>query len=616
MFVSCNEYLDVVPDNIATLESSFTMRVAAERYLFTCYFWMPRHADMVSNNPGFLAGDEMWSLFPHYNQANNLYILAGDQNAVSPYVDHWGATRGGRNLFGGIRDCNVFLENIDKVQDMMEQEKDRWRAEVKFLKAYYHFWLIRMYGPIPLMRESLPINAGVEEVKQPREPFDTCIDYVVELIDEAMPDLPLVIEDEATELGRITKAAAASMKAYILTTAASPLFNGNSYYSGFAGRDGVELFNPVKSEAKWERAAIAAKEAIDICHEAGLELYRFLPSGGQNLSLSDTTIVQMSIRNSVCLRWNSETIWADPNSIMDQHRLITAWNPANIHSGVRGWYGPTLQVAEQFYSKNGVPIEEDKEYDYAARFDLRSTTFEDRYNLKPNYTTVGLHFDREHRFYATLGFDGSAWYGQGNYDDKTPWYLEGKFGQHAGLLTVERHSPTGYWPRKLIHYQTVIGPSSVTPVWYPWPVMRLADLYLLYAEALNEWSGPGEEVYHYLNLVRERAGLPTVEDAWTQYSRIPAKHTNKEGLREIIHQERTIELALEGQRYWDLRRWMKAHDTFNLPLRGWNVAGITEEEYYRQTAVYNRAFRMREYLWPIREAILMENRNLVQNPGW
>lgn len=607
---SCNKYLDVVPDNVATIESAFTMRVGAERYLFTCYYWMPGHADL-GWNPGFIAGGEMWGLFPNYVNTQALNIVAGNQNTVSPYIDSWSSA------FAGIRDCNVFLEHIHMVQDITETERKQWIAEVKFLKAYYHFWLIRMYGPIPLMRESTPINAGVEEVKKPRDPFDECIDYVVELIDEAMPDLPLTIEDEVSDLGRVTKPVAASMKAYMLVTAASPLFNGNNLFAGLVDADNNPLFNLTEDKGKWTRAAEASKEAIDICHEAGISLYQFSLGAGQNVPLSDTTKIQMSIRGSVTERWNTETIWADPNSLMNQEDLYTVWDPFVNPNALQGKYGPTLQIAELFYSENGVPINEDKTFDYANRYALKTSTSADMYNIKPFYTTAKLHFNRENRFYATLGFDGGAWYGQGRNNDNNLWYLEGKAGQPAGFQRREAHSPTGYWAKKLIAYRTSMGQSSLTQDWYPWPIIRLADLYLLYAEASNEAEGPNAEVYKYINLVRERAGLKTVEEAWSDFSKQPTKYQSQDGLREIIHQERSIELALEGQRFWDLRRWMKAHEELVSPPKGWYILGDSPETYYRQQTVYNtRSYRLREYLWPIRDAVLLENRNLVQNPGW
>ncbi len=163
----------------------------------------------------------------------------------------------------GIRQTNIFLENIGSVSDMEQSEKDRWIAEAKFLKAYYHYWLIRMYGPIVLAKDNLPISSGRDKVDQPRASVDSSFAYVEELLNEAIPDLPERITNEISELGRITKGIALAVKAKVLVTAASPLFNGNNDYAGFVNAEGQEFFNTNFEMAKWEKAAAATKEAID-----------------------------------------------------------------------------------------------------------------------------------------------------------------------------------------------------------------------------------------------------------------------------------------------------------------------------------------------------------------
>src|SRR5699024_4914153 len=142
------------------------------------------------------------------------------------------------------------------------------------------------------------------------------------------------------------------------------------------------------------------------------------------------------------------------------------------------------------------------------------------------------------------------------------------------------------------------------------------DLFLLYAEALNEADGPSSNVYHYLNLVRTRAGLPSVQDAWTNYSKHPNKYKSKEGLREIIHRERLIELAFEAKRFWDLRRWKEALMELNNPILGWHVLREKTEAYYTPKVLFQQTFRTKNYLWPLKESTLIVNSNLVQNPGW
>jgi hypothetical protein len=153
---------------------------------------------------------------------------------------------------------------------------------------------------------------------------------------------------------------------------------------------------------------------------------------------------------------------------------------------------------------------------------------------------------------------------------------------------------------------------------YPWPIIRLAELYLNYAEAYNEYYGPAQEVYDALNRIRIRSFVPTVEDAWTGVNAAtPNKHTSQEGLRDIIRQERMIELAFEGQRHYDLRRWKIADQYFNRPVQGWSVDEETINGFYTLKDVGQRSFIYpRDYLFPIKQSEILVNTNLVQNPGW
>src|SRR5690606_27119358 len=152
----CDNYLDIVPDNVATLDNAFTVRTQAEKFLHTCYSYMPRNGDLGSD-PAMLGGDEIWRISERGGAMFN--IARGLMNVVSPYGDNW------QLMYRALRDCNIFLENIEKVTDMEAPERARWASEVKFLKAYYHFCLVRMYGPVPLVEKNLPISADPEEVK-------------------------------------------------------------------------------------------------------------------------------------------------------------------------------------------------------------------------------------------------------------------------------------------------------------------------------------------------------------------------------------------------------------------------------------------------------------------
>lgn len=620
-FVSCEDYLDVVPDNIATIDNAFTDKTQAEKYLFTCYSYMP-NLDHPEGNPGFYSGDEFWIFWPipygYYSTLDPYRIGRGLQNSSSPLMNFWDGSPLVPSLWQGIRSCNIFLENIEKVRDLNDFRKTRWIAEVKFLKAYYHWYLLKTYGPIPIIDENLPISASSEEVKVKRQPVDEVVEYIVSLIDKAVGDdsyngLPMTIDNETTELGRVTRPAALAIKAKIMVTAASPLFNGNTDYTNFNNKQGTPLINTEYSAAKWDSAMVACEEAINACEQARISLYEFADN------IQDVTKdiqTEMSIRNAVCEEWNQELIWGhthseNPTTWLQQNAAANL-DPSIISLSVRSHLAPSHKMAELFYTKNGVPIDEDKTWDYENRFDLKTTSMEDSSFLIDNYKTVGLHFDREPRFYADLAFDGSKWFMANN-----TWDFKCKSGQNAGKKQSVLYSVTGYYAKKLVNWNMVLTPGggvSIEP--YPWPIIRLADLYLLYAEALNEADDQGTALT-YLNKVRERAGLNTVESSWSNYSVFPDKFNQKEGLREIIQQERLIELALEGQRFWDLKRWKRAGAELNNPIYGWDVVQEDYENYNRRVLLFNQKFNApRDYLWPLAENRLIINPNLVQNPGW
>ncbi len=607
---SCKKYLDVVPDNVATIDNAFTMRTQAQKFLFTCYSYMPKDGTLA-DDPAMAGGDEIWEW---NSRAAYFNIARGLQKVVNPYGDRWAP------LYRALRDCNIFLENIGKVPDMDETEKRRWIAEVKFLKAYYHFYLVRMYGPVPLIKTNLPIDADVNQVKVTRDPVDSCFKYITQLLDEAQESLPLTIIDQVNESGRITQPIALSFKAKVLVTAASPLFNGNTDQARLKNPDGTPLFNTTFSKAKWDSAAVACKKAIDICQAAGMRLYTYNPAS-QLYNLTSTIQTQLSIRNSVTEKWNSEIIWANTqtNTLALQALITTWWDPANVDgSSTRGELSPPMKIAEMFYSKNGVPINEDKTWNYSDRYSLRKAADNDKLYIQKDFTTAAFNFDREPRFYADLGFDGGIYYGQGKFDDTQPlFYLEAKYKQRNGVGKTDYSSITGYFIKKLIPYQNIIGTGNTySTTTYPWPLMRLSDLYLLYSEALNESEGPGAEVYNYVNQVRARAGLQSVESSWTAYSTDPSKYTTKDGMRKIIHQERTIELAFESQRFWDLRRWKEATEKLNQPIIGWDINQDIAATYYRPITVFNQTFGLKDYFWPIDDSNISVNRNIVQNLGW
>ena len=631
---SCDKYLNVVPDDgIATIDMAFNLRSSAIRYPATCYSYMP-HDGAPAGDSGFLTGDELWDLVGRVVSsasgrvpATYFQIARGYQSASNVIANDWAA------MYQGIRCCDILLDNIERVPDMNRSEKDQWKAEAIFLKAYYHFNLIRKWGPVPIVRESLPMDADVETVRVYREPIDTCFNYVLSLLDEAMPNLPLE-NPSSDELGRANRAICAALKARVAVYAASPLFNGNEEEATLVDKRGVALF-PQKSAAekleRWTYAMNACKEAIDVCTEANIRLYDVDNGIAQNYVMVDSLKRTLTLRSAVNQRWTSELIWGNTQTGSE----LTAFEQWTMPNLVKHLYdhntwgyrfiGVPLKVVDMFYTKNGLPTNNDREWEGANLMELVDCPDDHAYYLESGYTTARMNLNREPRFYSYLGFDGGKWMGMlGSYNNLTPagiLFVECRNGGLLGKAGTETGPLTGYFPKKLYPIQCrVTGQNAATAYWFPWPIIRLTDLYLLYAEAINEAEGPGgphkEDLFHYLNAIRERAGIPDVETSWDEYSNNPGYYNSQYGMRSIIHTERLIELCFESQRFWDLRRWQEAANEYQKGIYGFTISGSAPEDYYTRRLVAAQTFGLKDYFWPISNYYLERNPNLVQNLGW
>ena len=635
--ISCEkDFLDVVPDNIATIDLAFNTRSGAENFLSTCYNYIPEHAH-VEQNFSMLAGDEVWYYAEndfYMNNETSFRVAKGLQNSASPYLNYWEGGRGApKSLFIAIRDCNIFLENLVAVPGLEEQERLRWLDEVKVLKAFYHFWLMQMYGPIPLIKTNVPVSAPSSETNLYRASIDEIVNYLTDLLDEVIEsnNLPGLINYVYTEQGRITMPIAKALKAKILMLSASPIFNGNSDFSSLVDNQGNSLVNQSYDPQKWVLAKEALFQAIESAESNGHSLYQFnqqLPIiGGAN----DQIIQELSLRAAITDPFNSEIIWAFSADWTGELQQWCQPRWTADHSALFGYtkksHAPTLNMVETFYTRNGVPIDEDLSWDYGNRFDVIQTasldTNNDNYHefyLENDYSTAKLHTFREPRFYSTLGFDGGKWFSLETENINFIPHLNAKAGAPSGKQGFEIYSITGYFAKKLVHYENIISLESSTIKGYSFPIIRLADLYLMYAEASNETkAAPDADVYEYIQKVRDRAGLDEGGDlvnTWQMHSSNPSKPMTKEGMRKIIHQERMIELALEGHRYWDLRRWKLAGEYFSKPIQGWNIFKPDVESFYEVENIFYRNYITKDYLWPISQTELLRNPNLIQNPGW
>ncbi len=506
---------------------------------------------------------------------------------------------------------------------------------MKVLKAYYHFYLTRLYGPIVIADKNLEPFSAVEDVRQERQTVDSCFNYSLNLINEVLydangnPKAELAVERDVAYYGQIDQVNARAIKAQILLTRASPLFNGNSeYFSNFKNKEGNTFFPMQYDPEKWKQALDGIKEAIDYAEARGKKLYTFTgqPKFWDVDNFKESDIIQYAYnkRFSIVAPWNDELLWGYSGLDYEgQGGFAHATNMRSIAEPTTAgfawqWLGADYRMDELYYSRNGVPIEDDKTFEYDNRLEVTDVP-DDSYHkgyMQSGEKTIKLHLNREPRFYAWLVVDRSVWRTHDMANDVKMRYNEFPGGRGS------QHTTDFYWTgigvKKLVH------PESGTGHWarvvkFPYPILRLSDLYLMYAEAYNEYNGPSPEAYTYLNKIRTIGGLKPIEEVWSDANivKTPGKHLTKEGLRDIIHRERIIELSFEGHKYFDVLRWKEADRYFLSPMKGWNTTGVDPAQFYVLMTLQPRVWQTpRDYLMPIPLSDINRNPNLIQNPGW
>ena len=636
---SCSGFLDVLPDNVFQYEDLFSSQKQAYNALATLYTMLPGdHRELF-----WPLGDEYAIVQESINATRNSIpgasIMKGNQSATVPLLDYWngGALVSPYNVGTWIiiRECDKFILNIERVPDMPAEMKADWKAQAKFLKAYYMFMLVQMYGPI-IIPEYFDENGDIiDNPFQHRSKVEDCFDYIIGLIDETIPYLKP--KRESTYLGQPDQVTAKAIKARVLLVRASPFFNGNAeYYFNFRDHNGEHFFEQTPDPEKWKAAADAAQDALDACEQYGFHLYRYrgVPYDydvNDNQMNPDRMQTLYDLLFRITERWNEEIIWGWLRGSVSWSIAAMISKPpdfggpsaANLRTG---WAQASYQVMERYYTINGLPLSEDRTVNMSALHEIVTTPDENsadytqmRGFMQPGTTTINMYMNREPRFYSDLGITGGYYRA---HQVRIPTMM---FQDTYGGFNTEIHAtwnpPSGIAIQKIVHPESYVL-NSLNSKLYPNPIIRVADLFLMKAEALNEYYGPTHPgVLESINEVRNRAGIPNVEESYgnPEYVTDVAfnKHLTKEGMREIILHERANEFAFEfAHRFWDMQRWKLSVSEFSRPLYAWNYRGTAAESFFVLRNIQGRKWGITECLWPINILELEANMNLIQNPGW
>ncbi|SEN48112.1 Starch-binding associating with outer membrane [bacterium A37T11] len=509
------------------------------------------------------------------NRVGGNLLDAASDDAISSDLEENDASRLGKGRYNAydrvssdmiwgvcyknIRAANIFINNIGivPVNDSRFDPlpvgltvKGTWKAEARFLRALAYFELLKRYGGIPLMGDNV-LELG-ENVELPRNSFEACVDYIVSEMDAIQDSLlSYPVPSPSRNSHRVTKGAALALKARTLLYAASPLFNGGN----------VDASNPLTGysgfdKQRWLRAADASKAIM------ALGTYKLV---------DNTTQLFITQYNTEILFFKQ---WGANHSI----ESVNGPYGFGTQIGGNGQTSPTQELVDAFPMSSGIPI-----------------------GTAANYNTNDPYANRDPRLSKTLFYNGARWL---NSNLQT---YDGGRNKPDGTTMQTR---TSYYLKKFMG--SFEEATQYSDVQRDYILFRYTEVILNYVEALNEYSGPSQDIYDLLISLRARAGILPGDEG--NYG-IPTG-LSQDQLRELIHTERRLELAFEEHRYWDIRRWKTATSVMGQPLHGMQIVQTSGALTYNRIAVFEPRFTTAMYLYPIPDSEVLKNSQMQQNPGW
>ena len=595
----CSKFLDKMPDNQLTMEMIFNDKIRTEDWMAGVYSGVPNPLWGYFKDQGFnIMGDDMtipaeWTPFGW----RNVYAYtAGDWNPSSAWNPYYWV-----ELPKRIRSGLIFLDKVKPLPGVTQAEVDIMKGQVRFLIAYYYSLMIELYGPIPFKPGVIvDVGAPASELMTTQTPYDSIVNWIDTELKQVSGALPATYSD-VHDWGKATSIAALAIRARTLLFAASPLFNGNTDLSNWKNTNGTNLFSAYDA-SKWGRAATAFKELIDAATAAGYGLYYEHNNDGS----IDPFMSYYNLSLKKFSEGNKEILWGKSDN-PDQNGFQAHHLPIGI--GGNGGMGVTQELVDAFYMKNGLPISDPasgySESGFSTTDESRTTKWRGGGPNEGTVTTTGtfnMYCNREPRFYVSVIFD-NAWLGV---DNRKVNFVQGGADTRLSFDAPQN----GYNVRKRVSLD--VFPRLGRFSYQPGILYRMAEAYLSYAEALNESSPGHPDIAKYVNLIRERAGIPALPAGLSQAD-----------MREAIKRERRIEFNCEGIRFNDIRRWKQGEQFLNVALYGMNFRGTARTDnatnpnaFFKRTFYKNKSFSKKMYLWPVPQAQMDINPNLVQAPGY
>jgi hypothetical protein len=562
-----DSFLEKAPSSDVTIDTIFSSLQYAQRELWGSYQTLPYGLNLDWSAKGNKLGMDVLEALTDLNQsylswggAAQLYyngvLDAGIEN--TSINTKYGYTSEDNWL--GIRRAYIFIENMDRVPDADAKTKKQLKAEARMIVAVHYCDMFRNFGGLPWVNHAYK---PTEDTFLPRLTAKATLDSITALINKAIPDLSWTVANLDNDDGRFTQAAAMGLKARILLFGASPLFNASTpYLEGEASTQKLVWYGGYDANL-WKQAADAAKALIDQANtQSGYKLY-------------STGNPRKDFQDAYYKRGNGEVLI----STRVRYKSPDYWNAAYYFYQSAGGYGcgsPTQNYVDMFGMANGLPIT----------------------NPASGYNPNDPYKNRDPRLYETAIVNGDAYIGR---------TAELWDGGRERLNPSGTGAATGYMLRKFwLDGNTATSIASVVH----WPYLRLAEIYLTYAEAANEVSGgPTPEAYTYVNLVRARVGLGNLPTG-----------LSKDAFREAVLLERALEFGFEEVRWFDLIRWKRVND-FTKTLYRMNITKLSNGQFtYKVSQIPSRFWKTnwspKWYLSAFPSNEINKAYGLVQNPGW
>ncbi|RXK62249.1 RagB/SusD family nutrient uptake outer membrane protein [Lacibacter luteus] len=488
-------------------------------------------------------------------------------SVVSNPDPYWG------NSYAGIRRTNIFMQNINKVP-IVETDaatiaqakltRQYWRAEARFIRVLMYFELLKRYGGVPLIGDK--IFTLDDNLQIPRNTFEQCVNYIVSecnIVKDSLRKEAIADGD----WGRVPRGAAIALKCRVLLYAASPLFNGGGIETDPVKR--ALAGYPAYDANRWNAVIAAAEELRNLAY------YKLNDAGTPNFFAS-----------TFITKKNAEIILAKQSS--NNTGLENTQAPVGF-AGVaasQGFTSPTQNLVDAFPMLNG----------------LQPFNADGTINTASGYSASNPYTNRDPRLDVTVFRNGYAWLGR-----TVETYEGGRDKPNTSSTAVQ--TKTGYYLRKFLgNFPTGSTYSNQS---HNFPIFRYAETLLNYAEALNE-VGRVEDAVTQIGLIRKRAGITAGSN--NRYG-IRAGITQTE-MREVVRNERRIELAFEEHRFWDIRRWKTAAVELAAPVFGMRITLSGSTLTYQKVQVGTLQFDPKLYHMPIPYDEMIKNLALIQNEGW